>query len=162
VFLAQEVSLFQQAHHFGEKLVRDLVFQKPLLVFTEAARIERLLLQFQVQKPLEQQVVAQPFAEGPVGGHAEERRQQPRPQQALWREGGPTDLAVHRLDAVGQTPENLVAQTLDGSDRMPFRNPGVPIDHRQKLPLRSLPASHDPFYPITNFNTRLFFCFSAC
>jgi hypothetical protein len=82
-------------------------------------------------------------------------------QQALRRDGGPTDLAVHRLEAVGQTPENLVAQTLDGSDRMPFRNPGVESDHRQELPLRSLPASHDPFYPITNLNTRLFFSFSA-
>jgi hypothetical protein len=54
VFLTQQLALPQQVDHFGKKLVGDLVFQEPLLVFAEGARLEGLLLQLQVQKPLEQ------------------------------------------------------------------------------------------------------------
>jgi hypothetical protein len=77
MLFTQQVTLPQYVDHFGQKLVGHLVFQEPLLVFAESARIERFLLEFQVQKPLEQQVVAQPFAESPLGGHAEKRHQEP-------------------------------------------------------------------------------------
>src|SRR5436305_15227576 len=53
MFLTQQASPVEHANHFGKKLVGDLVFQEPLLVFAEGARIERLLLELQVQKPLE-------------------------------------------------------------------------------------------------------------
>jgi hypothetical protein len=41
--------------------------------------------------------------------------------------------------------EHFIAQAFDFADRVPFGDPGVHVDHRQKLPLRLLPASHNPF-----------------
>jgi hypothetical protein len=138
-----------------------LVFHEPLLVFAESARIEGLLLQFQVQKPLEEQVVAQPFAEGPFGGHAKKRHQEPRTQQALRRDGGPADLAVHRLEARVQTAEDFIAQTFNFPDGVVFGDPGIDVDHGHELPLRLLLASHAHFYPIRLVHTRFIFCFSS-
>jgi hypothetical protein len=54
VFLTQQVFFPQYADHFGQELIGDLVFQEPLLVFAEGAGIEGFLLEFEVQKPLEQ------------------------------------------------------------------------------------------------------------
>jgi hypothetical protein len=53
------------------------------------------------------------------------------------------------------------AQALDFADGMALGNPGIDVDHGHKLPLRLLLASHEPFYPIPNLNTRFIFCFSS-
>jgi hypothetical protein len=56
---------------------------------------------------------------------------------------------------------HFIAQAFDFPDGVPFGDPGIHVDHRHKLPLRLLPASHEPFYSIRIVNTRFLFCFSA-
>src|SRR5690349_16777653 len=54
MFLTQQASRLEHADHFSKEFVGHLVFKQPLLVFAEGAGIEGFLLEFQVQKPLEQ------------------------------------------------------------------------------------------------------------
>ena len=109
---------------------------------------------------MEQEVVAQPFAEGPLGGHAEKRYIKSRArEQAFWRGGGPADLAVHCLEARAQAAEDFIAQAFDFADGVALGDPRIDVDHGHKLPLRLLLATHEPFYPIRNSNTRFIFCF---
>jgi len=52
----------------GEELVGDVVVQESPPVLGEGGRVEGGLIDAQVEKPFEQQVVVEPFAERPLGG----------------------------------------------------------------------------------------------
>ena len=61
---------------FLREFIGGLVFQNPFLILAKTTRIEGLIFQFQIQKPLKHQVITQPLTERSIGGHTKKRHQQ--------------------------------------------------------------------------------------
>ena len=138
----------------AEVLVREqppaarLRLQQTLAVLGESGGVEGLVLDVQVEEPLEEQVVAQLLAELALAAYGEEGDEQAPLEQVLGRDRGTPALRVYRLKARRQPLQALVHQRLDATQGMVvgderFRR------HRQHgvgLPL-SLTAHREPPYP---------------
>jgi hypothetical protein len=124
------------AHHRGEEPVSDPGSEQPVTILREGGRIEGLGVDRQIEEPLEQQVVVQALAEGPLAAHRVQRHQDRRLQQLFGRDAGPADPRVHRLKVAVEPDENLVDDLADPADRMILRDQILGAqrhEHRQLL-----------------------------
>ena len=138
------------------------MFQEPLLVFAEGARIEGFLLEFQDPKTIgtsdrSAAVLEKARSEGTLKSAIKSRAPNKR---SGGMEGRPISLYIASKRGLKRLKTSK-AQAFDFPDGVALGDPGIDVDHGQKLPLRLLPASHEPFYPIRIINTRFIFCFSS-
>ena len=106
----------------GEEPVRDLGFEKRPAVLREGARIERLGIDREIEEPLEQQVVVEAFAEGPLAAQGVQRHEHGRLQELLGRDARPADPRVHRVELAIELAQDVVDDLADPPDRMIGRN----------------------------------------
>jgi hypothetical protein len=92
------------------------VLKQPCLVLREARRVEGRVHDIQVQEPLEQQVVLQPFAKLPLAADRVERDQQARLEQVLGRYRRAPHVGVHSIKRRRELLEGLVDDRFDPPD----------------------------------------------
>ena len=136
-------------HHLGEEGTRHLRLQQTLAVLGEGRGVEGLVLDVQVEEPLEEQVVAQLLAELALAAHREERDQETPLEQVLRWDRGASALRVHLLEAWRQLRQALVHQRLDAPQGMVVGDERL-RHHRQHgvgLPLSLTAHREPPFVP---------------
>ena len=83
-------------HHRSEEPIGDLMIQQPLPVLRERGRVEGPVIDRQIEEPLEQHVVVQPFAERPLRADRVHRHQHRGLQQRLRRHRPPPPSRTSR------------------------------------------------------------------
>ena len=120
---------------------RDIVLHEPPPVLREGRGIEGGVIEVEVQEPLKEEVVLQPFTELALAADRIERHQKGRLEEVLWRDRRTPDDGVHRFEAGRQFPEDRLHQCFDAADRMVLRHLLVGRDGRKRC-LPGCPATH--------------------
>ncbi len=104
----------------------------------------RPMVDAQIEEPLEQQVVAQPFAERPLRTDRVHRHQNRRLQQGLGRHTRAAGAGVHLVERVIHLRQDRVDDNSDPSDRMIGRDQVLGGQGRQHRQLRIRCTTHPP------------------
>ena len=99
--------------------------------------MERPVLDVEVQKPLEQQVVAQLLSELALRANLVEGHQETRLEQVLERDRGSPRARKDPIEERGHAPQRLVGQGFDPLQRVVRRDEGIrrQPQHHRRLPL---------------------------
>src|SRR6201981_3037725 len=134
-------------HYLPEEVSGDLVFQQTVAVGRKARMVKARLVPLQIQKPAEQQIVVELFAEHPLAANRIQRHQQRGLEQTLGRNRRPPQWAVHLLEDRRQLLERGIGHLLDTPQRMLLGNSLFQVDHHQHRPLPPLLPAHPPSPP---------------
>ena len=118
MILRQQSSLTSLLHYLQQKLPGHVGVQQTLPVLGEHRVVETVVHDVQVQEPLEQQVVLQPFAELSLAAHRVKRHQQAGFQQMLREYLGAAVVGVHPVEGGRQLAQGLIHDGLDAPDGM--------------------------------------------
>jgi hypothetical protein len=118
VLTGKQVLLTSEAQDCLEEFAADVVLEQPLPVLGEGAQVEGGVLHVEVQEPLEEQVVAEPFAELALTANRVEGHQPAGLEQVLGWDRGATILGVHLIDNRTQLGEGRFDKRLHAPNRV--------------------------------------------
>lgn len=118
VVRGQQLLLAGQIDDLIEEASSDVGGDKAFAQPAEVRLVQRRALEIHVEKPTEQDVVVELFAELPVRANRIQRNQQLRLEQSLWRNRWATDRGVQRVQLPRNCAQGTVGQTLHPSQRM--------------------------------------------
>ena len=153
VLIREQPFALRDPHHDIEELRGHLVFHQPLAVLGERRGIEGRLLQVHVEEPAKQDVVIEHLAEQPVRAHRIQRNQKTGLQQPLRRDRGPPRRAVHLLEGPRELHQGLVAEPLDGPQRMRGRHSrlGREVTEQMRLGVEVTAHANAPWVGLRDF-----------
>jgi hypothetical protein len=144
VLITHPVPLLGDLHDGGKEDIRRRVTQQTFLVFTEDTRVkERVkLVGIDIQKPLKEQVILEPFTKLPLAAHAIKSHQHLGCEQALRGNRVAPFVGIERLKVAVQTTEDIGDHPFDLANGMGSRNPLLDIYQGHEVSLGSLASSH--------------------
>ena len=122
MLVAEQLRLTGLAHHRGQEGLGDVVVDEPVAVLAEGAGVPHRVVDLEADEPAEEQVVVEPLHEQPLAADRVQQLQHQRAQQALGRDGGPADLAVHALEHRIELAQSTVRHRPDGAQGMVLRD----------------------------------------
>ena len=143
MLIAGPAFLPRQIIHLHEKQLRDIRREQPLVVVGEHRRVEAAFVQFPIQKPKPQEIVAQLFAEQPLTAHRIERHQYPALEQLLRWNRWPSFVGIQLIKQGRKPHQDFIHPCFDPAQRMLGGHTLVQVDGRQKLRLSLRFSTHD-------------------
>src|SRR3989304_4127025 len=137
VIVRQQVLATRLFDELEQEAPGDILRQKPFLVFGEGRGVEGLIVNVQVQKPLEKHVVLELITEAAGAGDREKRHQKLRLEQMLRWNRGTAHAGVDTFKDQRQLRQRPIHDRFDLADGVVHRHQLVGSGHRHHhLPSR--------------------------